>query len=166
VLFSFGPRGDRALTALRNYRIAEGQYASPRLIISAAILYLPEDPYLILALSNYSAAAGPVAAPGSPADLLRRRTQVRIPAPLSLRLNRLIELSSLATGHRCSRTAVVASMLRAARREKKTLWIERFRTVLSEPAEKAVAEVDAEDPATVLVPIRPKPGPRPQPVGG
>jgi hypothetical protein len=165
VLFSFGPRGDRALTALRNYRIADGQYATSRVIVSAAILHMPEDPHLILALSNYSAAAGPLPAPGSAGDLLRRRTHVRIPAPLSLRLNRLIELSSLATGQRCSRTAVVASMLLAARREKKAVWIDRFRTVLAEPAVKAMAQADAADPGQVLVPVRPKPGPRPQPVG-
>ena len=162
VLFSFGPRGDQALQGLRNYRIGDGQYAAPRAIISAAIYHMSEDPAVILALSEYSAAAGPLPAPGSTADLLRRRTHVRIPAPLSLRLNRLIELASFATGQRCSRTAVVASMMRQARREDRTLWVERFRTVLAEPAGTAVPRADAANPESVLRAIRPSPGPRPQ----
>ncbi len=106
-MFSLPPRGLQALTALRTYRVGEssGLFASPRAIFSALILYMPEDVDVVVELSSFSPAAGPLPPPGSMADALRRRMQVRLPAPLTLRLDRIIEVASDQTGQRCSRTA-------------------------------------------------------------
>jgi hypothetical protein len=164
-MFSLPSRGERLLEELRRYRVGVSdrtQTASTRAIFAALILHLPERPEEIVAMSNYSAAAGPMPQPGTPADLLRRRTHVRLPAPLTLRLNRLIELAGEQTTMRCSRTAVVVSMMRVARQQEREIWVERFRTVLSRPARDAVPVADAEAPERVLRLERPLPGPRPR----
>jgi len=164
VLFSLPERGEQVLLALRHYRIgtSPGATAGTRAIIAAAILHMPEDPQVIVALSNFSPAAGPAPPPGKPGDMFRRRTNVRLPAPLTLRLNRLIQLTAEETGQRCSRTAVVVSLMRLARADSKQLWRDRFTTVMTRPAGEAVPRVDAARPETVLRLVRPSPGPRPQ----
>jgi hypothetical protein len=164
VMFSLPPRGEQALVALRRYRVPErtGTYATPRAILSAVILHMPEDVALIVTLSNHSPAAGPLPPPGTMADVLRRRTHVQLPAPLSLRLNRLIAVASEETGQRCSRTAVIVSLMRMAQLEEKDLWRRRFEMVFSQRAQSAVPERDRANPETVLRLIRPNPGPRPQ----
>jgi hypothetical protein len=164
VLFSLSPAGEQSFAALQRVRVgSDGErFASTRAIVSALILYMPEEPDRIVALSQFSAAAGPMPPPGTPADKLRRRTQVRLPAPLSLRLNRLISLSSEHTGQRSSRSAIVVSLMKEARRrDTRALWRERFTNVLSEPAFRAVPLVDADRSAVVLRLARPSPGPRP-----
>jgi hypothetical protein len=163
-MFSLPPRGEQALAALRRYRVGEasGQFAGSRAIFSALIFYMSEDPEAVAGLSNFSPAAGPTPPAGSLAGALRRRTIVRLPAPLTLRLNRLIEIANSETGQRCSRTAVMVSLMRQARREDKDLWRARFTRVLGEPASCAVPASDAASPETVLRLIRPRPGPRPQ----
>lgn len=164
ILLSLPPAGEIALSRLRGLTLidAPGRYATTRLIIAAVILHLPEDPERIALLSGYSAAAGPPPPPGSTADKLRRRTQTTVPAPLSLRLNRLIELTALAQGVRCSRTAIVVAMMQEARRQdQRRLWRERFTRVMTTPAMSALAEVDGGDPDQVLLMTRPRPGPRP-----
>jgi len=165
VLFSLPPRGEQALAALRKFRVADvsDQFVTLRMIFSALILYMPEDAGAIVALSGFSAAAGPPPPPGTTADKLRRRLQVRLPAPLSLRLNRLIELAIEDSGQRCSRTAVVVSLMQQARRrDEHTLWRQRFTSTLSEPAIRALPQVDQGQPELVLRMQRPRPGPRPQ----
>lgn len=165
VLFSLPPRGEKLLEELSRYRIGvsdPSQTARPRAIFSALILELPEDPMTICALSNYSPAAGPPPAPGSMADALRRRRQVRLPAPLSLRLNRLIAYAGETTSQRCSRTAVVVSMMKIARQGDRQEWSARFAEVLMQRASRAVPGFDAGSPESVLRLRRPSPGPRPQ----
>jgi len=140
VMFSLPPRGEQALAGLRKYRIgnAPRQFAAPRAILSALILYMPEDVDAVVGLSNFSPAAGPMPPAGSMADALRRRTIVRLPAPLTLRLNRLIDVAGAELGQRCSRTAVIVSLMRRARRDDKELWQARFTSVLAEPASHAI----------------------------
>lgn len=165
VLFSFPPDGMAVLAELRRWPIGEGSFAqaaSLRMILSALIIGLPEDPDRIAAFSNYSPAAGAGPPPGSPGDLLRRRTQVRLPAPVTLRLNRLIEIAGDETQLRCSRTAIVVSMMHLARAQGKDAWRDQFRDVLRRPAIDAVPAVDAGKPQRVLRPVKPLPGPRPQ----
>jgi hypothetical protein len=165
-MFSLPTRGERLLSELQRYRIGvvdRTQTASTRAIFTALIMHLPEVPEEIVAMSNYSGAAGPMPPPGTRADLLRRRTYVRLPAPVTLRLNRLIEIAGEETAMRCSRTAVIVSMMRRARHEDRELWIERFRNVLLRPARDALPAADADDPGRVLSLNRPRPGPRPQP---
>lgn len=164
VMFSLPPRGEAALRALRGYRVgdAPGRFASTRAIVSALILHMPESSEAVIGLSNFSPAAGPDPPPGSTVDMLRRRTTVRLPAPLTLRLNRLIELASVETGQRCSRTAVLVSLMRNARNDDKAVWRARFTSVLGEPAGRAVPKSDQATSYTVLQLVRPSPGPRPQ----
>lgn len=168
VMFSLPPRGEQALAGLRKYRVgdAPGQFAAPRAILSALILYMPEDAEAVAGLSNFSPAAGPLPAAGSMADALRRRTIVRLPAPLTLRLNRLIDVAGTERGQRCSRTAVIVALMRRARHEDKKLWQARFTSVLAQPASHAVPTFDEATPETVLRPVRPRPGPRPQRIAG
>src|SRR4051812_4197070 len=112
-MFSFGPAGERAVQQLSRYEFGEGEMkrtATPRLVLTAIILHLPEDAGTLVAFSNYSPAAGPMPPPGTLADALRRRTHVRLPSAITLRLNRLIEHAGDQTGQRCSRTAIVSSM--------------------------------------------------------
>jgi hypothetical protein len=166
-MFSLPSRGVRLLDELRRYRVGVSdrtQTASTRAIFAALILHLPERPEVIIEMSNHSGAAGPMPPPGTPAEALRRRTHVRLPAPLTLRLNRIIEIAGEETSMRCSRTAVVVSMMRLARLEERDLWIERFRAVLWRPARDAVPAADVQEPGRVLRLHRPLPGPRPQPV--
>lgn len=164
VMFSLPPRGEQAIAALRKYRVggAPGQFAEARAIFSALILHMPEEAEAVVGLSNFHR----LRAQSRGREAWRRRWDAgrsgRLSAPLTLRLNRLIEVAGAGLGQRCSRTAVVVSLMRQARHEDKDLWRRRFTSVLSEPASRAVPGFDEATPETVLRLVRPRPGPRPQ----
>lgn len=139
----------------RGTRVGRGD-----LVAGLILVHAPEDAEALFALAH-NLSHPRHAVPGVRRDPLgiraRDRLTIRLPSPLSHRLNELIARIH-DSGRRASRAGLVAGLVHSAPSEVKRL-LELCAAAREWPAERAALAGD--DPRRVLSLERPRPGPRP-----